>query len=1063
MKTKKTDNKTLDRRGFLKTSALLGGTAVCATAVTKINSKGFGREKIDYPLNDAENVIYSVCLQCHTDCPIKVKIEDGVAVKIDGNPYSIQNLNSPIPTSTDVQVGAKIDAGICPKGQAGIQTMYDPYRVVKVLKRAGKRGENKWKTIPFDQAIKEVVEGGKLFADVPGEENRVVEGFRQVRALSDAKLAKAMAGDAMNVGKGKISLADFKAKYKDHLDKLIDPDQPDLGPKNNQFLMLAGRMEHGRKEFAKRWQKAAYGSINFMEHTTVCEQSHHIAYKKITSQYLGKGKWKPAAEHLKPDFRNARFVIYFGTGFVEANFGPPIMANLATNAITKEGCKIVVVDPRFSKSAAKAWKWVPVRAGGDAALAYGMIRWMFENDRFRKSFLVNANKAAAKVNGEESWTSATHLVKFDKEGPGKKLRASDIGLGSDDEFVVMQNGKPVAVDTNDKLNPVTGDLFYSGEVNGIKVKSELQMVKEYALSKSMDEWAKEAGLDVKEIVELAKEYTNFEKYGRKIGCEMYRGPVQHTNGYYNGMSVIYLNMLVGNIDYNGGLIAGGGHYHEDGSHGGPFNLKKDPFPGKTKAFGHKITREGSHYENSTYFQKHGYPAKRPWFPHTGNVYQEAIPSMDDAYPYNIKILMTIMGTPLLSNPAAQASMSTILDFKKTPLYIANDVAIGETSMFADYIFPDFAIWERWGTPHVTPAAVTKMSKVRQPTIEPLTEEVTVFGEKQHAGFETMLLAIAERLKLPGYGDNGFGNGMAFKRTEDWYLKMAANIAAGDHHGDDLPDADAREIEIFKKARRHMTPATFDFDKWSKACTDAKGKNWFKKTIYLLNRGVRGEDYSKYVENVYKSDKILHKFGKLFNFYSEPVATSRHSYTGKRFSGISQYNHAIDYAGKEVVGSSAYPLKSITYKPITGGQSRTQAVDYWLQAVMPENTIDINTQTALEMGFKNGDMAKVVSADNPEGVWDLGPAGKKSMIGRVRTVEGLRPGTVCTSWSFGHWAYGARDVMVDGKLIKGEKARESGICTNAALTIDSGLKNSTLEDLIGGSAVFYDSFVGLQKV
>jgi len=1051
--------KNMDRRGFLKTSALLGGSVACANAVSTINSEGFGRDHIDYSLNDAQNGIYSVCLQCHTACPIRVKIENGVAVKIDGNPYSIQNMNSPIPTSTDPKVAAKIDTGICPKGQSGIQTLYDPYRVTKVLKRDGKRGENKWKVIPFDQAITEVVEGGKLFSHIAGEENREVEGFRQLRVLKDASIAKAMGADAMNVGKGKMSLADFQAKYKAHLDTLIDPNKPDLGPKNNQFLMLAGRMEHGRKEFAKRWQRGAYCSNNFMEHTTVCEQSHHIAYKKISSQYLGKGKWKPSTEHMKPDFRNARFVIFFGTGFVEANFGPPIMANLITNAIVNEGCKVAVVDPRFSKSAAKAWQWVPVRPGGDAALIYAMIRWMFENNKINTSFLANANKAAAKKADEESWTSATHLVKFDSEGPGKKLRASDLGIGSDDEFVVVKDGQPVAVNTNDKLNPVAGDLFFSGKLSGIKVKSELQMVKEYALSKSMDEWAKEAGLSVKEILKLVREYT---KYGRKAGAEMYRGPVQHTNGYYNGMAVVYLNMLIGNIDYNGGLIKGGGHYHEDGSHGGPFNFKKDVFAGKMKAFGHKISREGSHYENSTDFQQNGYPAKRPWFPHTGNVYQEAIPSMDDGYPYNIKILMTIMGTPLMSNPVANMYVSTILDLKKTPLYIANDVAIGETSMFADYIFPDFAIWERWGTPHPTPSTVTKMSKFRQPTIEPLTDTAVVFGEKQHIGYESMLLAIAEKLSLPGFGDDGFGKGMAFKKTEDWYLKLASNIAAGDHKGDELPDVDEKEMALFKKARRHMTPATFDIAKWEKACTDANGKSWFKKVVYLLNRGVRGEDFIKYTKNVEKSDKILHKHGKLFNFYSEPVATSRHSFTGKRFSGISTYNPTLDYGGKEVRASTAYPLKSITYKEITGGQSRTQAVDYWLASIMPENTIDINTITALEMGFKDGDMAKVVSADNPDGIWDLGPAGKKPMVARVRTIEGLRPGVLNTSWSFGHWAYCARDFEIDGQVIKGEKARESGICTNAALSVDGTLKNIGLEDMIGGSAVFYDSFVGLVK-
>jgi len=149
MKNEIIKNKPMNRRSFLKTSALLGGSAAGLGAVEKISSRGSGRGKIDYPLNDAENVIYSVCLQCHTACPIKVKIEDGVAVKIDGNPYSIQNLNSPIPTSTDVQVGAKIDAGLCPKGQAGIQTIYDPYRVVKVLKRARQERRKQMESYTF--------------------------------------------------------------------------------------------------------------------------------------------------------------------------------------------------------------------------------------------------------------------------------------------------------------------------------------------------------------------------------------------------------------------------------------------------------------------------------------------------------------------------------------------------------------------------------------------------------------------------------------------------------------------------------------------------------------------------------------------------------------------------------------------------------------------------------------------------------------------------------------------------------------------------------------------------
>ncbi|MEF9426832.1 MAG: hypothetical protein L0956_06555, partial [Candidatus Mariimomonas ferrooxydans] len=51
---------------------------------------------------------------------------------------------------------AGIDGKICPKGQSAVQTNYDPYRIIKVLKRSGPRGSNKWKTISFETAINEV-------------------------------------------------------------------------------------------------------------------------------------------------------------------------------------------------------------------------------------------------------------------------------------------------------------------------------------------------------------------------------------------------------------------------------------------------------------------------------------------------------------------------------------------------------------------------------------------------------------------------------------------------------------------------------------------------------------------------------------------------------------------------------------------------------------------------------------------------------------------------------------------------------------------------------------------
>ena len=114
-------------------------------------------------------MIYTVCQQCNTQCGIKVKLLEGVAAKIDGNPYSPWNLYPHLPYQTPVSQVARVDGYICPKGQAGIQTAYDPYRIRTVLKRkpGTKRGENQWITVPFEQAIREIVEGGDLFCEGP--------------------------------------------------------------------------------------------------------------------------------------------------------------------------------------------------------------------------------------------------------------------------------------------------------------------------------------------------------------------------------------------------------------------------------------------------------------------------------------------------------------------------------------------------------------------------------------------------------------------------------------------------------------------------------------------------------------------------------------------------------------------------------------------------------------------------------------------------------------------------------------------------------------------------------
>ncbi len=1059
----------MNRRCFLKSAAFFGGVVAASklvggSVVGKAAQAGAFSAN-EYPFDDPRKVIYTCCLQCHTACTIKAKILDGVMVKVDGNPYSPMNMNPHLSYDTSPKEAVLYDGRLCPKGQAGVQTLYDPYRIRKVLKRkpGTKRGENKWVTIDFDKAIEEIVNGGNLF----GEGH--VPGLKEIWAVRDPKLMKALKSDAKKVANGEMSLAEFKSKHKDHLDKLIDPDHPDLGPINNQFVFLAGRIEHGRKEFSKRFLKNAFGSVNWYEHTTVCEQSHHIAFNEMTAKYKG-GKWHPMLKeyvedygggkhHLKPDVPNAEFVIWFGTSPFEANFGPTHWVSYITNAAAKRNFKFAVVDPRLNKTAAKANWWVPVRPGGDAPLALGMIRWIIENKRYNEAYLRAANRMAAKANGDTTWTNATHLVKLSDDGKRgvKLLRGDECKVCDQHLFMASVNGELVTFDPYAKDGePIVGDLFAEGEINGVKYKTSFALLRDLVMERTLEEWAQEAGVSVRQMVELAKEFTS---HGRKVMADMYRGPVQHTNGYYNGCAIITLNLLVGNADWKGGMTKGGGHWHEDGSKKGqPFNLKKKLHPGKLGSYGVTLTREHWRYEDTTLFKKDGYPAKRMWYPHTGNVYQEVIPSAADGYPYTIKAMWLHKGTPALSVPGANSTIDILRDPKKIPLLIADDIVIGETTMYADYIFPDTAIWERWGTPHLTPACPTAGSKVRQPAVESLVEKVRVFGTEQHISMEAVMLAIAEKLGLPGYGKDGFGPGLDFTQRDEFFIKAVANIAFGDHGGKDkVPLANAEELRIFKAARSHLSAASFDEARWKRAL--GGDEDLWRRVVYVLNRGGRFEDASK----AYKGDKMHHQFKSQFNLFVEHVALSKHPITGENFAGMPIYEPVKDAAGREVRFGSEYPFQLFTYKHILGGQSRTIS-NYWtMVAEAGQNYVQINTEDARRLGLKNGDKVKIVGPTNPKGTIPLLPGLEKPVVGTVKVEEGIRPGTVVASWSFGHWAYGSADVMVDGQVIKGDSRRGTGVCPNASMLVDPALKNMCLTDPIGGSCSFYDSRVNLVKV
>jgi anaerobic selenocysteine-containing dehydrogenase len=272
----------------------------------------------------------------------------------------------------------------------------------------------------------------------------------------------------------------------------------------------------------------------------------------------------------------------------------------------------------------------------------------------------------------------------------------------------------------------------------------------------------------------------------------------------------------------------------------------------------------------------------------------------------------------------------------------------------------------------------------------------------------------------------------------------------------VPDASAEEVELFLAARRHLPKTVFDAERWRRTV----GDRWWRKVVYVLNRGGRFADYAA----GYEGEWLKNRYGTLINLYQEKTALTKDSMTGRPLPGIAVYRPGpLDLLGNPITDeANGYDLQLITFREIAMTKSRT-AANYWLLSLLPENAILVNRRDADRLGLKDGDRVKLVSASNPEGVWDLKNGQKVPMVGKVRVIQGIRPGVVAFSLGHGHWAYGSRDVIIDGQVVRADARRGTGVHGNAAMRTDPVLKNTTLSDPVGGSAVFYDTQIKLVRV
>ncbi|MBN1176670.1 MAG: molybdopterin-dependent oxidoreductase [Dehalococcoidales bacterium] len=139
------------RRTFIKITALAG---IAAAASRLFSHPALGSIVHSPELPEGEGVITekwmpTSCLNCATRCATRVRVVNGRAVKVTGNPLS------------RVSEGEN-----CPRAHVGLQVLYDPARITAPLKRTnsamGRGTDPGWVQISWEQAFNEIA--GKLKA-----------------------------------------------------------------------------------------------------------------------------------------------------------------------------------------------------------------------------------------------------------------------------------------------------------------------------------------------------------------------------------------------------------------------------------------------------------------------------------------------------------------------------------------------------------------------------------------------------------------------------------------------------------------------------------------------------------------------------------------------------------------------------------------------------------------------------------------------------------------------------------------------------------------------------------
>ena len=307
---------------------------------------------------------------------------------------------------------------------------------------------------------------------------------------------------------------------------------------------LGGSQQNSEEEYAILKIMRQLGIVAIDNQARVC----HSSTVAGLAPSFGRGSM---TNHYR-DIKNADYILHCGSNSAESH---PVSFRWVTKA-KENGAVHIVVDPRYTRTAATADLYCPIRPGTDIAFYGGLINYILSNDLWQRDYVMSYTNMSYLINEDYDFDVESGLFTGWDKKSGKYDQASwAYQTESETKWDTSATGAYswAKADGVPQFTPPV--LKTPKKDKTLKDKHTVyQIMKKHYSRYDLDTVCNVCGMD-KETLE--KVYKTYCKSGAKdkSGTILYAlGQTQHTFGANNCRAMCIVQLLLGNVGIPGGGV-----------------------------------------------------------------------------------------------------------------------------------------------------------------------------------------------------------------------------------------------------------------------------------------------------------------------------------------------------------------------------------------------------------------------------------------------------------------------------------------------------------------------------